>query len=117
MQWWWRETGAQDAIRPHMRTTASVKMLQPTGSGTGWQNGRDVEESCGGREGRESLGFVAGSDGGVDSVGGVAVDVEAAVFEVDDPVFGDGGAGVEADLGAEVEGEGGVGNLDQEADV
>ncbi len=42
---------------------------------------------------------------------------EAAGGKIQDPIFGDAGAGVERGLDGEIEGEGGVGDLDDEIEV
>lgn len=47
---------------------------------------------------------------------GTAVDDQAAVGDVQDPVFWDFGAGVEGGFWVEVEGEGSVGDFSDEAD-
>ena len=63
------------------------------------------------------LGFIVDLNVLVCAVLWLTVDHEAAAPHVQDPVFGNLGAGVEGGLGAEVEGEGGVGDFGDEVDV
>lgn len=50
------------------------------------------------------------------AVGGFAVDDDAAVSEVENPVVGDGGASVQAGFGGEVEPKCGIGDFDEPGD-
>lgn len=45
------------------------------------------------------------------------MDDQATIRNVEDPIFDDFGAGVESGLWLQIEGEGGVGDFDQKADI